>query len=133
MKKVPSKAMLDWLSGIAPLGELAGLLEPPGTLYELENAFSSEIGVSALSLNGYFFSGLPLPKRIPGYSIAITERGSTTYATIVDKKRRIIVNAPVRASEGYWENAFICLRSALRAAKESGKLIVSSEDGISEL
>ena len=129
MKKVPSKAMLDWLSGIAPLGELATLLKPPESLYKLENAFSTEQDVSALSLTSFFFSGLPLPKKMPDYSIAISAKGNVRYLTFVDNKRKIIVNAPIRASEGYWENAIVCMRGALREAR--GKdFVISSEEGI---
>ena len=129
MKKVSGKAMLDWLSRIAPLGELATLLSPPESLYRLENAFSTEKDVSALSLTGFFFSGLPLPKKMPDYSIAISAKGNTKYLTLVDNKRKIIVNAPIRASEGYWENAVVSIRGALRDAR--GKdFVISGEDGI---
>jgi len=129
MKKVSSKAMLDWLSEIAPLGELATLLNPPESLYRLENAFSTEKDASALSLAGFFFSGGPLPKKMPDYSISISAKGGTEYLTLVDNKRKIIVNAPIRASEGYWENAIVSIRGALREAR-GRDFVISSEDGI---
>lgn len=133
MKKFPGKALLDWLSNLAPLGELASLLEPPQSLYQLENAFSSDKGISALSLSGFFFSGEPLPKDMPGYSVAILAKGSAMHFMLVDKRRKIIVNAPIRDSEGYWENAVVCMRSAIREAKGSGKFALSTEDGVSRL
>ncbi len=125
--------MLDWLSNLAPLGELATLLEPPESLYQLENAFSSDKSMSALSLSGFFFSGGPMPKDMPGYSVGISARGNAMHFILVDKRRKIIVNAPIRDSEGYWENAVVCMRSAIREAKRSGKLTLSTEDGVSRL
>jgi hypothetical protein len=133
MKRVPCKAMFDWLIKIAPPGELAALLQPPESLYQFENAFSSDASVSALSLTGFFFSGETLPKDMPEYSVAISAKGNTAYFMLVDKRRKIIVSAPIRQSEGYWENAIICVRSALREAKASGKLTISTEDGVSRL
>lgn len=131
MKKVPGKALLDWLSEIAPLGDLAKLLHPPDTLYQLENAFSTDKDRSASSLSGHFFSGLPFPKEIPAYSVAISMKGDTRYLTLIDKKRKIIVIAPIRASEGEWENAIISIRSALR--EKGGNLTISTEEGVGPL
>jgi len=125
--------MLEWLSEIAPVGELAAYLEPPDELYPLDNAFSSEPGLSVASLGGFFVLGLPLPDKVPDYSVSISARGGTRYFTLVDNRRKILVDAPIRASEGYFENALICLKSALRMAKSSNKKIVSTEEGVSAI
>ncbi len=102
-------------------------------------SFSSDVSFSASALGGCFFLGLPLPERLPDYAIALSEKGGSVYCTLLDSRRRIIVNAMV-GKAGDAELDFYALllliRSALRKAKEleAGKkrfrFIVASEDSV---
>jgi hypothetical protein len=140
----PRKAVIGVLSRIAPLEDwLASLLAVPSFLYDAgrggEISFSSGPDLAASSFAGCFFMDLPLPGKIPEYAIGLSRKGSALYCTLVDKKRKIIVNAPVSDSysaEADWEELGLCIRKALRKAAElesSGKafnFVMASPDTI---
>jgi hypothetical protein len=123
-KKAPlsREAVLSALSGLAPLDEsLVSLLAVPAGLFETGPvSFSTEPDVAASSLEGCFYLGLPLPDRRPAYSISVTERGLRLFCTLVDARRKIIVNAAIgEAGDAEWESLGLGISMALDGA---GKL-----------
>lgn len=101
--------------------ELVSALELPSTLFRTgaggNPSFSSDPPFSASSFSGCFFARLPLPERIPDYAIGLSDKGGSVFCTLVDKRRRIIVNARIGSVHGKdWDALLILIRMALRKA-----------------
>lgn len=133
MEKAGKSDVSKWLSGIAPIGELEGLLKPPSSLFRCETGYSSEKETDASALSGFLFAGLELPKDLPKYAISIIENKGERHLVIVDLKRGFIVESPIRASEGFFESAILSIRCAVRESEYSKTLVLSNEEGISKL
>ncbi|MEW6036483.1 MAG: hypothetical protein AB1529_07770 [Candidatus Micrarchaeota archaeon] len=127
-KSAEASPVLAMLGKAAPLGkELAGMLSLPGELHE-ENrwSFTSEKGKSVQALADAFILKSPLPQGLPEYGINISSRGSNTFCTFIDSKRKVIVFESVGNMHvpegGSWSSFQSSLRDALEEARRLGAL-----------
>jgi hypothetical protein len=84
----------------APLDErVRELINAPESLFrvggDLEASFSSDRDIGIGRAAGALLNGLPIPEGLPDFGIHLSERGSSLFATIVDRSRKVIVQAEI--------------------------------------
>ena len=125
-RKPPEAApLLAMLGRTAPVGkELRDMLAIPAGMHE-ENrwSFTSEEGKSVQALADAFMRKAPMPQDLPEYGINISSRGSNSFCTLIDRKRKIMVFESVGNMHvpegGSWRSFQSALKDAL---DEAGKL-----------
>lgn len=135
-RRISRDAVFASLATIAPFPDrLRMLLKMPPQLFDISPpggySYSSDPDLPASTVDGCFFVNLPLPDKIPDYAISLSMKGGTMFCTLVDKKRKIIVNAPVSSitdDEPDWGALWLCLQNALRCAKKASHFVLASED-----
>ncbi|MFN7991191.1 MAG: hypothetical protein U0R44_03455 [Candidatus Micrarchaeia archaeon] len=136
--------VLTTLGDISPLPPaLPPLLEIPEKMFmsggpSLPVSFSSTDQSTISSVAGSLIIGYAMPKEFPDYGIHLSAKGSSTFCTLVDRWRGIIVAGAVKnlqSEQGMWERFADAVRDAVERAdelKDDGKQFrfVVSKDGL---
>ncbi|MFN7991178.1 MAG: hypothetical protein U0R44_03390 [Candidatus Micrarchaeia archaeon] len=114
---------LERLNKIAPVDDgFIAMLGLPENLQRLgEDHFSTDPENGLYPVEGAINFGYPFPSSVPDFGILLSTKGSDLFCTLLDRKRKIIVSAPVRnanAASGSWSGFREALRAALSRAGE---------------
>jgi len=121
--KISKEECLAALKSIAPLnGRLKELMGLPDQLYRLsESSFSSKPDETAELVANHLLYGDAHQDTFPNYGIHISSKGTNSFCTLVDKKRKIVVHANVNnafSSGGSWDKFQTGLMRTLAAVKK---------------
>ncbi len=109
----------------AQLGDsLKSLMNVPARLYAVPAdgavSYSSEPERSIAKMAGAILRGFPLPTSLPDYGIHLSVQGSSLFCTLVDRSRKIIVQAEVSSQysdSGSWSSFEYAVRDAVTQAE----------------
>jgi hypothetical protein len=121
---MPGEKVIEVLSMLSPVSrELAQLLRVPADAVPIGECSFSTDSTAASSLEGCFLVGLPLPKNIPDYAIALSGRN----CILVDMRRRIAVMGEA-SKEGGWVGFEMNLQKALEVAPREGQVLLVNDE-----
>jgi hypothetical protein len=120
----PSEVLrfLEKESGASIPKDLVDMMDLPGVLFKVGNkSFSSDDSQELRMLLLAIAQSEPIPRSLPGFGISINSQNGSLFATLADKRRRIIVHEEVSSPYGgsSWNFFFSALTKALEKAGEA--------------
>ena len=107
--KIFGTTCLHLLKKIGPLGEgIAKAIKVPEKIFQIGDgkSFSSDENLDINPVIQSVNFDYSFPEQVPDYGIEVYAQGSSTYCTMVDSSRKVIVTADVKGlygEEGEWE------------------------------